>query len=87
MEFSSDYQSLEVVSVQSGLVSTIGDLQDLFPQLSQLDLSRNLLTSWSQIFDICSQLSNLYWLNVRSVNNDSQGVLLFQIVFFLVTIN
>jgi len=39
----------------------------LFPQLSQLDLSRNLLTSWSQIFDICSQLDSLYWLNVRWV--------------------
>ncbi|CAG9771060.1 unnamed protein product [Ceutorhynchus assimilis] len=68
----SDFESLEIVSVRSQNVSSVqGDLRSLLPSIRQLDLSKNLLISWQQIFEICEQLSQLYWLNV------SQNVFVF----------
>ncbi|KAL1517512.1 hypothetical protein ABEB36_001268 [Hypothenemus hampei] len=63
----SDFQSLEIVNVRGQFVSSIDKLEQLkslFPNIRQLDLSKNLLTSWHDILDICDQLPQLYLLNV-----------------------
>ncbi|XP_066250436.1 tubulin-specific chaperone E [Euwallacea similis] len=63
----SDFKSLKVVSVRAHHVSSIEEppaLQTYFPNIRQLDLSKNLFTSWQDVFDICTQLNQLYSLNV-----------------------
>lgn len=42
-----------------------GELHNLCPFLEELDLSRNLISSWSTVTEICNQLRNLKILNVR----------------------
>ena len=44
------------------------NLQELCPNIEELDLSSNLFNSWSQIADIARQLSSLQILNVRYVS-------------------
>ncbi|KAG5892920.1 hypothetical protein JTB14_006235 [Gonioctena quinquepunctata] len=62
----SNFQFLEIVDVRLQNVSTSGppkELNRLFPKIREIDLSKNLLFSWTEIFNICSQLKRLYWLN------------------------
>lgn len=48
-------------------ISSIGkpnELKQLCPNIRELDISKNLISKWTDIFDICSQLDRLHWLNV-----------------------
>lgn len=61
------FEALEIISARGQNVSTLGapsQLNTLFQNIQQLDLSRNLLTSWGTVFDVCRQLEQLFWLNV-----------------------
>ena len=49
------------------MVGEPGQLGQLCPNITELDISKNLLNDWSIVFDICSQLEKLTWLNVRYV--------------------
>ncbi|KAJ8974188.1 hypothetical protein NQ317_004867 [Molorchus minor] len=63
----SNFNSLEIVNVRLRNVSTTGapyELSGICPNLREIDISKNLLSSWTEIFNICSQLNHLYWLNV-----------------------
>ncbi|XP_060534940.1 tubulin-specific chaperone E [Cylas formicarius] len=63
----SNFESLTVVSARLQSVSSIGEsyeLGTLCPNIREIDLSKNLLTSWGDIFNICAQLRHLYWINV-----------------------
>lgn len=40
-------------------------LGELCPNLRELDVSKNLLNSWEVVFEICVQLVELEWLNLR----------------------
>lgn len=44
-----------------------GDLElcELCPNIYELDISKNLISSWQTVFLICQQLKNLQWLNLR----------------------
>ncbi|XP_057662941.1 tubulin-specific chaperone E [Diorhabda carinulata] len=59
-----NFQSLEVVNVRLQNVSSVGDLVTLCPNIKEIDISKNLICSWADIFSICSQLEHLYWINV-----------------------
>lgn len=64
----SDFNSLEVVNVRLQNVTSIGtpyELNSFCPNIREIDISKNLLCSWQQVFDICSQLKHLFWINVR----------------------
>lgn len=41
------------------------DLEILVPSITNLDISKNLLSSWEHVADIAVQLKNLRSLNVR----------------------
>ncbi|XP_063995172.1 tubulin-specific chaperone E [Diachasmimorpha longicaudata] len=63
----SNFDQLSIVSVREECVSTAGDsgiLGELFPNIEELDLSKNLINSWVVIADICSQLRKLDRLNI-----------------------
>ncbi|XP_022905400.1 tubulin-specific chaperone E [Onthophagus taurus] len=63
----SDFWNLKVVNLRLQSVYTSGDpgsIRALCPNIIELDISKNLIKSWLTIFDICSQLDNLEWLNV-----------------------
>ncbi|XP_018566591.1 tubulin-specific chaperone E isoform X2 [Anoplophora glabripennis] len=63
----SDFNSLEVVNVRLQHVNNIGtpyELNCLCPNIREIDISKNLLSSWTDVFDICSQLKHLFWINV-----------------------
>ncbi|XP_050506565.1 tubulin-specific chaperone E [Diabrotica virgifera virgifera] len=59
-----NFQSLEVINVRLQNVSIIGDLMNLCPNVREIDISKNLLSSWNDVFSICSQLRHLYWINL-----------------------
>lgn len=65
---SRDFAALEVINLRLQTVSSAGnplELQNICPNVKELDISKNLINNWSIIFDICSQLKHLTWLNVR----------------------
>ncbi|CAG9821842.1 unnamed protein product [Phaedon cochleariae] len=62
-----EFRFLEVVNVRLENINSAGspyELGQLFPNIREIDLSKNLLSSWNEIFTICSQFKRLYWLNV-----------------------
>ncbi|KRT78354.1 hypothetical protein AMK59_6524 [Oryctes borbonicus] len=67
----SDFYNLKVVNLRLQSIYTSGEpgsLEDLCPNISELDISKNLFSNWLVIFDICKQLKNLTWLNVSENN-------------------
>lgn len=42
-----------------------GQILEICPNITELDLSKNLFCNWNEIFIICKQLKYLYWLNLR----------------------
>ncbi|CAH0546050.1 unnamed protein product [Brassicogethes aeneus] len=64
----SDFESLQIVNLRLQNVRSPGEpmqLKNLCPSIRELDISKNLLCSWLDIFDICIQLEQLEWLNVN----------------------
>lgn len=63
----SNFHRLEIACLREEGISGAGkpdELKDLCPNLRELDISRNLLNSWTIVADICCQLSFLFNLNV-----------------------
>ncbi|XP_031356946.1 tubulin-specific chaperone E-like [Photinus pyralis] len=63
----SNFQKLEVINLRLQNVSNIDGqvgLRELCPHVVELDVSKNLFTEWTTIFNICLQLELLKWLNV-----------------------
>ncbi|XP_071641418.1 tubulin-specific chaperone E-like isoform X1 [Temnothorax longispinosus] len=63
----SKFDELKIVWLREQCVSNAGEpweLEELCPNLEELDLSRNLINSWKIVADICSQLRFLMRLNV-----------------------
>ncbi|XP_044755884.1 tubulin-specific chaperone E [Coccinella septempunctata] len=63
----SNFDSLQVVDLRKQKISSAGknnQLKDLCPNIKELDLSLNLISSWEIVFQICKQLDQLCWLNV-----------------------
>lgn len=64
----SKFNELKIVWLREQCVSDVGEpreLEELCPNLEELDLSRNLINSWKIVADICFQLHSLMRLNVR----------------------
>jgi len=64
----SKFDELKIVWLREQCVSSLGEpreLEELCPNLEELDLSRNLINSWKIVVDICCQLRSLTRLNVR----------------------
>lgn len=64
----SNFQDLQIVSLRLQTVNNAGEpgeMGRLCPNIVELDLSKNLFNNWTLIFEICDQLENLIWLNVR----------------------
>ncbi|EGI66346.1 Tubulin-specific chaperone E [Acromyrmex echinatior] len=63
----SKFDQLKIVWLREQCVSNAGEpqeLEELCPNLEELDLSRNLINSWKIVANICSQLRSLMRLNV-----------------------
>lgn len=63
------FDTLKIVDLQLQNINSVGEplaLQKLCPNIQELNIAKNLFTSWSDIYDICSQLPHLYWLNVSA---------------------
>ncbi|EFN86898.1 tubulin-specific chaperone E [Harpegnathos saltator] len=63
----SKFDQLKIVWLREQCVSNAGEskeLEELCPNLEELDISRNLINSWKIIADICSQLHSLARLDV-----------------------
>ncbi|XP_015429023.1 PREDICTED: tubulin-specific chaperone E [Dufourea novaeangliae] len=63
----SKFDQLKIVWLRDQYVSEAGnsgELEELCPNLEELDISRNLINSWRIIADICCQLHSLIRLNV-----------------------
>ncbi|XP_045465078.1 tubulin-specific chaperone E [Harmonia axyridis] len=63
----SDFYSLQVVDLRNQKISSPGEsnqLEQLSPNIKELNLSLNLISSWKTVFQICAQLNQLSWLNV-----------------------
>lgn len=64
----SKFENLEVVCLRGECVSNAGnqdELSKLSPNITELDLSKNLICSWKTVAEITSQLVSLKRLNVR----------------------
>lgn len=64
----SKFDQLKIVWLREQCVSDAGEpgeLEELCPNLEELDISRNLINSWKIVADICSQLHSLARLDVR----------------------
>lgn len=64
----SKFENLEVVCLRGECVSNAGDPDELIklsPNITELDLSKNLICSWKAVAEIVSQLVHLKRLNVR----------------------
>ncbi|CAH1165867.1 unnamed protein product [Phyllotreta striolata] len=59
-----DLSSLHIVNVRLQNVSSIGEVGDLCTNIREIDLSKNLLSNWTDVFDMCAQLKHLFWLNL-----------------------
>ncbi|KAI4470929.1 tubulin-specific chaperone e [Holotrichia oblita] len=67
----SDFYNLRVVNLRLQNIYACGEsdsLENLCPNISELDVSKNLFPTWLVIFDICRQLKSLSWLNVSENN-------------------
>lgn len=63
----SDLSTLKIVNLRDQNVSSAGSCTELgqkCPNIEELDISKNLISSWKEIFDIGQQLPKLHWLNV-----------------------
>ncbi|KAL6265270.1 tubulin-specific chaperone E [Pogonomyrmex barbatus] len=63
----SKFDELKIAWLRDQRVSNAGkpgELEELCPNLEDLDLSKNLINSWKIIAEICSQLCSLVFLNV-----------------------
>lgn len=63
----SNFQELEVINLRLQNVSNNDgqiNLRDVCPNVVELDISKNLFTEWTIIFNICLQLELLKWLNI-----------------------
>ncbi|XP_034940135.1 tubulin-specific chaperone E [Chelonus insularis] len=63
----STFNKLKIVWLRDQLVSCAGapgELEELCPNVEQLDISRNLINSWRTVGDICWQLKHLEHLDV-----------------------
>ncbi|KAK9876763.1 hypothetical protein WA026_015004 [Henosepilachna vigintioctopunctata] len=63
----SNFDSLKVVNLRLQNISSAGEpgqLKNLCPNIQELDLSKNLISYWITVFDICIQLDQLRWLNL-----------------------
>lgn len=64
----SKFDQLKIVWLREQCVSNMGEpgeLEELCPNLEELDLSRNLINSWKLVADICTQLHSLTRLDIR----------------------
>jgi hypothetical protein len=50
---------------QDPVDQSVGSIAATCPQITELDLSRSLLTSWRNVWQICSQLKKLRKLKVK----------------------
>lgn len=67
----SKFENLEVVCLRGECVSNAGnqdELSKLSPNITELDLSKNLICSWKTVAEITSQLVSLKRLNVSENN-------------------
>ncbi|XP_051173196.1 tubulin-specific chaperone E isoform X2 [Leptopilina boulardi] len=67
----SKFENLEVVCLRGECVSNAGDPDELIklsPNITELDLSKNLICSWKAVAEIVSQLVHLKRLNVSENN-------------------
>lgn len=67
----SKFDQLKIVWLRDQYVSSAGEpkeLEQLCPNLEELDISRNLIDSWQVLADICCQLHSLTRLNVSELN-------------------
>ncbi|XP_076619863.1 glyoxalase 1 isoform X1 [Colletes latitarsis] len=63
----SKFDQLKIVWLRDQYVSNagnIGELEELCPNLEELDISRNLINSWQIVANICCQLHSLVRLNI-----------------------
>ncbi|XP_018330866.1 tubulin-specific chaperone E [Agrilus planipennis] len=66
-DIQSDFNKLKIVNIRLQCVNCPGEpnaLEIMCPNIVELDISKNLLTKWTEVFEICSQLKKLSWLNV-----------------------
>ncbi|XP_070524067.1 tubulin-specific chaperone E-like isoform X2 [Cardiocondyla obscurior] len=80
----SKFNELKIVWLREQCVSSAGEpqkLEELCPNLEELDLSRNLINSWKIVADICSQLHFLIRLNVSENYLPMEDVTLLKNIF------
>ena len=67
--FFSKFDTLRNISLRDECISGAGlgprSIGETLPNIVELDLSRNLLSSWEDVAKITQQLPHLRWLNLR----------------------
>ncbi|XP_012522074.1 tubulin-specific chaperone E isoform X2 [Monomorium pharaonis] len=84
----SKFDELKIVWLREQCVSNAGEpheLEELCPNLQELDLSRNLINSWKIVVDICLQLHCLMRLNVSENHLPIEDVIALKDLFPTVT--
>jgi len=61
----SRFTNLVQISLRQCQVSSAGEIGDAVPAVEELDLSRNLFSSWCIVAKICGHLPVLQELNLR----------------------